>query len=138
MATRRQARENAFHVVFSQLFTGYGLDLALQRADQLAEDQRPELDDLARRLLGHVENHRARIEECVSGFLKGWTLERLAPTEGALLRLGVAELLFERDIPPASTINEYVELAKRYGDEKAPGFVNAVLDNVRKAHRADR
>lgn len=75
--------------------------------------------------------HRERIDDAIRKALTRWTLERLTPTDAAILRLGVAELLFLNEDSARIIINEYVELAKKYSDDEAPKFINAVLDKVR-------
>lgn len=91
-------------------------------------------DEMTSRLLMLVEKNAAEIERVLEGALKGWSRERLAATDSALLRLGVAEILFCDDIPGPVTINEYIELARAFGDEESPGFVNGVLDRVLRDH----
>jgi|GEM_PF-2966875 len=69
------------------------------------------------------------VDEVISTHLVGWKLERLAKVDKALLRLGVAELLY-MDTPPKTVMDECVEIAKMYCEAEAPAFINALLDNV--------
>lgn len=89
-------------------------------------------DDFSASLLDMVEGRADEISEALEVALERWTSDRLGAAEGALLRLGTAEILCMDDIPPQVTINEYIELAKKYGDDQAPRFINGVLDRVRK------
>ncbi|MCC7393157.1 N utilization substance protein B, partial [Candidatus Sumerlaeota bacterium] len=70
------------------------------------------------------------VEKC----LEGWTLRRLISEDSAALRLGATELMYFADIPPKAIINEYIELAKVYGNDDSPGLINAVLDRILRNH----
>ena len=89
-------------------------------------------DDFSDRLLTQLELHRERVEEILDESLTGWRAERLTAADGALLRLGIVELLAFQDVPPKAAINEYIELAKQFGDAESARFVNGVLDRVRR------
>jgi N utilization substance protein B len=93
--------------------------------------------ELTEKLVLELEEHLAEVDEAISGYLKNWSPERLARLDRIILRLGVTELLYLNDIPPSVTINEYVELARLFGTDESPRFVNAVLDSIRKDHVAD-
>ena len=70
-----------------------------------------------------------------------WRLERIAATDRNLLRVAIYELMFQEDVPAQVAINEAVEIAKRYGSQDSPSFINGVLDAVQqsrqKQHSAD-
>jgi transcription antitermination factor NusB len=83
-------------------------------------------------LLAAVTEQHQEIDDLFVASLRRWTLDRVQPTEAALIRLGIAEMLYTTGTDSVVIINECVDLAKRYGDEKAGGFVNAILDSVRK------
>lgn len=92
-----------------------------------------ELDrQLLASLLNSVTEHRQEIDDLFVASLRRWTLDRVQPTEASLIRLGISEMLYTTGTDSVVIINECVDLAKRYGDEKAGGFVNAILDSVRK------
>jgi transcription antitermination factor NusB len=79
---------------------------------------------------GCLEN-QAEIDEEIRAVARNWNLERLASIDRNVVRIGVYELLFRDDIPPQVTINEAIELAKRYSTEKSGAFVNGILDRIR-------
>ena len=84
-----------------------------------------------------VEARRAEIDQLVTAKLaKGWALERLDRPMRAILRAGTYELIARPDVPVASVINEYVDVAKAFYDKKESGFVNGLLDAVAKDARA--
>jgi len=89
------------------------------------------------RLLAYaVRDHQAEIDELISTHATGWTLDRIAPLERSILRVGLLELLHpeavpgEEPIPPEGAINEAVETAKQFCGVEAPGFVNGILGAV--------
>jgi transcription antitermination factor NusB len=71
-------------------------------------------------------------DELITGSALQWKLSRLSMVDKSILRLAVYHLKFCADIPPKVTINEAIELAKKFGTDKSPGFVNGVLDGVLK------
>ena len=89
-----------------------------------------------RALTGLVEIRRSELDELIREHATGWSLERIAPLERSILRVGLAEMLYpdalpsEQAIAPAGAINEAVETAKRFCGSEAPGFVNGILAAV--------
>src|SRR5579859_4948890 len=89
-----------------------------------------------RALAGLVRAHQAELDELISTYASGWSLDRIAPLERSILRVGLAELLYpdevpgEQAIPPEGAIDEAVETAKRFCGAEAPGFVNGILAAV--------
>ncbi|MCD4715093.1 MAG: transcription antitermination factor NusB [Clostridiales bacterium] len=73
--------------------------------------------------------HRSDVEGKITEHLKGWKLDRIAKIDLAILRLGITELIYADDIPRKVSINEAVNLAKKYVDEKSGKFVNGVLSH---------
>ena len=84
--------------------------------------------DLARRAWGN----RGRADELLSESVPGWSVQRMAPVDRNILRLGLHELLECPDTPPVVVINEAIELARGFGGEDSPKFVNGVLDGIRR------
>ena len=127
---RKQVREQAFKTLFmidigknspeKALF--YILDSAVFSAGE-----RLFLKEL---VLGTLEN-LPELDSLLSRYLINWELERVSAPVRAILRLGLFELLFLEKTPAAVTINEAIELTKRYQDEEAARFVNGVLDKIR-------
>jgi transcription antitermination protein NusB len=83
-----------------------------------------------------VRERQGELDELISQHASGWTLDRIAPLERSILRVGLAELLHpdqlpgEREIPPEGAIDEAVETAKKFCGSDAPGFVNGILGAV--------
>jgi len=78
-----------------------------------------------------VEEKSNELDELANKYLKDWTIDRLGKTDSSILRMGIYELLYT-DTPDIVCINEAVELAKEYSDDKVKNMINAVLDNVMK------
>lgn len=89
------------------------------------------LEYLITTLKGVQENVEI-LDKNIEKYLKKWTLNRLAKVDLAILRLCSYEILFSDEVPNNVAINEGVELAKKYGDDKSPAFVNAILDKINK------
>jgi N utilization substance protein B len=89
-----------------------------------------------------VREHQPELDELISRHAKGWSLERIAPLERSILRVGLVELLYpdalpgERAIPPEGAIDEAVETAKRFCGAEAPGFINGILAAVLRERQA--
>ena len=83
-------------------------------------------------MISGVEAHLEAIDAKISQYATNWQLKRMAVIDRNILRLGTYELLYADDIPPKVTINEAVELAKKYGDLESGKFVNGILDKIHK------
>ena len=88
-------------------------------------------NDFVNTIVFGVEDNLEKLDDIANMYLKDWTIDRLGKTDQAILRMGIYELLYT-DTPDIVCINEAVELAKEYSDDKVKNMINAVLDNVRK------
>ena len=136
MTNRRQARECALEVL-------YRLDLVGDEPENtiaeilLRKNPSEEAETYLRRLVDAAMGRQQEIDAVLRKHLTRWRLERLTVLDRAILRLAAAEILYFDDVPPKVSINEGVEIAKKYGDDEAGKFVNGVLDSVyREAERA--
>ncbi|MCR1970426.1 transcription antitermination factor NusB [Clostridium cochlearium] len=100
------------------------------------DKERIDLDEVDLEYLIHtlkgVQENIEVLDEHIEKYLKNWTLNRLAKVDLAILRLCSYEILFSNEVPNNVAINEAVELAKKYGDDKSPAFINAILDKIAK------
>lgn len=124
---RREARQQAFVLVFEQSFSHDGMEQIIDVAEAVMEKP---VDEFAGRMALGTETNLPLIDEKIEKNSRGWKLSRLSKVSLAVLRLGIYELLFEKDTPVGVTINEAVELAKKYGGEEDAPFVNGVLGAV--------
>jgi N utilization substance protein B len=126
--TRREIREHIFLMLFRKEFYERE-DLPEQIDIYLAQLEDPSTKDkqyLNNRLFAILEKVD-EIDNMLSGAASGWTLSRMGKVELTILRLAVFEMSFDDDIPVKVAINEAVELAKEFGGDDTPGFVNGVL-----------
>ena len=85
-----------------------------------------------------VQDHHEDIDSLINKNFDNWTLERIAKTDLAILRTAVAEMLYVDSIPVSVSINEAVDLAKKYGDERSYAFINSILGKIsRSLEKAD-
>lgn len=126
MKKRQESREQAFIIVFEKQFNPD------RTADELCETAKEaglfECDKFVSSLAGRTFESLDEIDSTISRYLaSGWKISRLSKVVLAVLRLAVCEILFFDSIPYAVSINEAVELAKKYAAEQDPAFINAVL-----------
>lgn len=130
---RRHARELAVQFLYQYDLGGGDLDEALRcfwtaiEEDQLSDEARKFAEELAR---GAVAQ-RAVIDEKISRYAEHWGLHRIAVVDRNILRLAMYEMLFRDDIPPVVSINEAVDIAKKYSTQESGAFVNGILDRLR-------
>lgn len=87
-------------------------------------------------IVNGVLKHQEKIDEIINKYLEKWTLDRLGKTDASILRLATFEMLYY-DTPAVVIINEAVELAHKYSDDKVVKLINAVLDNIRDNEEVD-
>jgi N utilization substance protein B len=85
----------------------------------------------ARELIDGVLDHQERIDTHIRAASENWELRRMPVIDRNILRLAVFELLFRQDIPPKVSINEAIELGKRYSTERSGAFINGILDHIK-------
>lgn len=129
---RRRARERAVQLLFGLDFTGYAVNDALEPF-WVMNPSRPPAKRYAEKLARRIAEHLDAIDAAIAGAVEHWRPERVGALERAVLRVAVCEMLFMADVPPKVAINEAVEIAKRYGGDEAPRFVNGVLDRLKDA-----
>ena len=123
---RTDQRRAAVFALYQHDLTGRPLD------DLFGARARP----FTRALAHAVQDHREELDELIARHATGWTLERIAPLERSILRVGLLELLHpdlvadEAPIPPEGAIDEAVEIAKTFCGAQAPGFVNGIMDTI--------
>lgn len=123
---RKTARENAFILLFESACKVD--ETAEEIFDKAVSYREFEYDDYVKNVFFGVKLNDKAIDECIEKCLVGWKRDRVSITSFAILRLAVYELMFMDDIPSKVTINEAVELSKKFDDEKAYMFVNGVLN----------
>ena len=127
MAARSKARKRALDVLYAAELRGEAATEALDRA--IAEGEGP-TNDYTAVLVRGVEEHRARIDEVLTTYAEGWTLQRMPAVDRNVLRLGVWELLWADDVPEPVAISEAMALVADLSTDESPQFVNGVLGAV--------
>lgn len=127
--TRKQAREEAFILIFEKQFSSDELQDILDIA-KLVRDINPD-EYITKVFFGVYENLDA-IDGIISEMAVGWSINRISKTALAVLRLAIFEMKFMDDIPVSVSINEAVELSKKYATKDDASFVNGILATVSK------
>ncbi len=125
---RYDARENAFSVVFSSHFQS---DVETEELLSLyIESQEIESNDYFRKLVCVVRDNITAIDALIESKLSNWKLHRISKVALAALRVGVAEIRYIEETPGNVAINEAVEIAKKYEDQKCGNFVSGILSAI--------
>lgn len=129
--SRKAARELAMKLVFQMELTKESAVETINKIDELDEyknlqDQIEYIEDCVK----GVEKNRELIDEYIEKYSKGWKINRIAKVDLAIMRLAVYEMLHREDVPNASAIDEAVELAKKFGGDNSPSFINGILGNI--------
>lgn len=125
--TRREARELAFVLLFERSFSGESIAEILENAGEARDITG---DTFAVSLAEGAVAHTEEIDELISANAHNWNRDRISRVALAVLRLAIYEMRFVEDIPVSVSINEAVELAKRYGGDTDASFINGVLGGV--------
>ena len=131
MSTRRRGREVALQLLYALEITQADAEQTLT-APWVEELLSPVIHDFTLALVRGVVTQREAIDVLIQEASTNWSLERIALVERNILRYAIYELVFMPEIPPNVTINEAVEVAKKYGTEEAPAFINGILDRIKR------
>lgn len=129
MGMRRKGRELALQALYQVDLTGDEPKRAVQlfwEHCEAPDDARTFGEDL----VGGVLEEQTRIDELIAGSSDNWRLGRLSHVDRNILRVATYELLCRRDVPANVAIDEAIEIAKRFGTDESPTFVNGVLDHI--------
>ncbi|MGE5576900.1 MAG: transcription antitermination factor NusB [Syntrophothermus sp.] len=135
--SRRNARETALKILFQIDIGKMGVEEALKAGREvfeLAESANGFTEGLVRGTC----NHLVELDQIIEEFSIDWPVTRMASIDRNILRLAVYEILYVGDIPASVSVNEAVELAKRYGNADSGKFVNGILGNVVRSRAKDK
>lgn len=126
--SRRQLREQIFKLLFRVEFNApedmpEQKELFFEETESVSEQDQKYIDEKYGKIMDVLPSIDAQINEKASG----WTTERMGKVELTILRLAVFEILYDETVPASVAINEAVELAKKFGQDESPAFVNGVL-----------
>ncbi len=129
MGTRRRAREFALQVLYQIDVTQREVDEALNLFwDNFVSDE--EARDFCERLVRGAVERRDEINRLIESQAEHWKMSRMTRIDRNILRLAVYELLYCEDIPPKVTMNEAVDIGKKFGTEESGAFINGILDGI--------
>jgi N utilization substance protein B len=132
MASRRRARQRALQILFLWDSRRPAVDDAIsQYYDALYSEEKPERDPFVENLVQGTVEHVKEIDERITRHAEHWRMERMPAVDRNILRMAVYEMT-HGGTPPPVTIDEALELARKFSNEESVQFVNGVLDAVRR------
>lgn len=135
MAERRKGRKVALQSLFAmEWMDKRDIDTAMEGISFFLSDKHAGLSDkvlsFARQRVEGVERNRADIDNIIRKYARNWRLERMSAIDRNILRIAVFEIHFCPAVPGKVAINEAIEIAKEFGSEEAPAFINGILDRI--------
>ncbi len=131
--SRSKAREVAVMMIYSELMGG--ADTPSDVCEKMGEPNALDTADAAyaEAIVQGVRDQAERLDMLIDEHATGWSLERIGRVDLSILRVAIFEMRHREDVPTGAAINEAVELAKRYGGEKASSFINGILGTLARA-----
>lgn len=131
MGHRREARELALQMLYAlDSNSSAGVRETLQTFREEQSETTGKVREFAENLVQGVQAQRVIIDEAIRVRSKNWSLSRMPRVDLNVMRLAAYELMFRADIPKKVSINEAIEIVRRYGDKESPAFVNGILDEI--------
>ncbi len=136
---RRLARELAVQSLYQLRMNEVDMDHAIRMViEEALQENEAELrqknEDIVpsdvKELVAGTEENLAAIDNLLTDYLKGWSMDRLSKVDREILRMGVYEMVFREDVPPKVVVNEAIEMSKNFGTEESGKFVNGVLGKM--------
>jgi transcription antitermination factor NusB len=135
MRKRTRSRELALQVLYQHDARG---DDAIEQMDHFLQSEEPngaEVHEFTRKLVNGTNEARESIDELLSAAAENWKLNRMAIVDRNILRMAVYEMLHIEEIPAKVSINEAIELGKRYSTKQSGSFINGILDRIRREQK---
>jgi N utilization substance protein B len=133
VAARNTARKRAFQILFEA--DQRGVDVQTVLADWIrhsrSDTRQPPVSEYTMELVEGYARKTARIDELISQYAVGWTLDRMPVVDRNILRLGAYELIWVDETPDAVVLDEAVQLAKEFSTDESPSFVNGLLGRLK-------
>jgi len=126
---RRRSRESALQVLYQLNITKQDAVVAITQPEEYFLPEGG-VDDFVKRLVHGVLEHRRELDRLIEQFSEHWRIDRIDTIDRNILRMALFELLYCEEIPPKVTINEAIDLGKRFGSEDSGSFINGILDRV--------
>jgi len=136
MGTRRKSRELALQMLFQHDLSGNSPEAIIGSFDELAR-VRGSARQFAERLFRGTLDHVDEIDDLIRQQADNWRLSRMAVVDRNILRMSLFELRFLKETPPLVIVDEAIEIAKRFGNERSSQFVNGILDGILKRYNPE-
>lgn len=138
MANRRVAREHVLKALYAMELSGDRPEHVIETVLIPGIDDEEQTREFARTLFLRTLNHIPDLDKEIQKLTANWDLNRMAVIDRLVLRIAVCEFLYFDDIPEKVTINEAIEIVKKYSTEKSGRFVNGILDAILEAFKIDK
>ena len=125
--SRSKARKRALDILFESELQGLSLGGSLAGRRELND---PPVNEYTVQLIRGIAEHQARIDELVSTYAQGWSIERMPAVDRNALRIGVIEVMYVDDVRDAVAVSEAMVLVRDLSTDESPNFVNGVLGNI--------
>ncbi|BED92992.1 MAG: transcription antitermination factor NusB [Candidatus Paraimprobicoccus trichonymphae] len=125
--SRRKFREQAFKLIFENMFNENNLESTIEFAEISREEK---IDDFAKELFFGVKNKEKEIDDYIGDNIYNWKKDRISKIALAILRMSIYEIFYIKKIPISVSINEAIEITKKYGSEKESSFINGTLGSI--------
>jgi N utilization substance protein B len=129
---RRRAREYALQLLFQLNLTGDELNDGLLNEFWESSDEEPDIKEFTLDIVRGTIKHLEEIDTVIKEAAEHWSIDRMAVVDRNILRASTYELLHRPDIPSSVTINEAIEVSKKFSSEDSASFINGILDKVKK------
>lgn len=134
--SRKTAREVAMKLAFARLFGGEDTYDAILEKSGIAEVPTEDDMEYSTKVLSGIEEHRDEIDGIIGELSIDWSVDRMSRVDLSILRVAIYEMQYMEKIPTSVSINEAVELAKRFGGDRSSAYINGILGTL--ARRADK
>ncbi|HEX7153301.1 MAG TPA: transcription antitermination factor NusB [Thermoanaerobaculia bacterium] len=133
MGARRKARELALQMLFQHDMSGNKPDMIITNFEEL-QKSKPNTREFAVKIFNGTIEHMAELDDMIQNQAENWRLSRMACVDRNIIRMSVYEFFHESDTPKLVIIDEAIEIAKKFGTQKSPQFINGILDGILKKH----
>jgi N utilization substance protein B len=131
MGLRRESRELALQILYAlDANPSSGIRETLQTFREEQTEVMSRVREFAEDIVRGVQEQRQIIDRAITARSKNWSLARMPLVDLNVMRMAAYELMFRQDIPKKVSINEAIEIARKFGDKDSPAFVNGILDEI--------
>lgn len=131
---RKLSREKTMELLFGMTLSKDTIEEVVEGFIENYEGNIKEIDlTYVKQALIGIEKHKEEIDKAIEVNLHNWKIDRISKVNLSILRLATYELLYDKEVPRNVAINEALEIARRYSDEKSVAFINGVLDKIKES-----